>query len=164
MEEETPKKSIIISPHPDDELIGTYTYLKKTKNTSIIIYTEKCDKTRTNEALSLKNHIPVIQFFQSNIPHQLVNKEYTYLFPDPIYEIHPAHRTQGNIGERMLRDGHDVIFYSISMNAPYIIEVEDTAGKEKLLNDVYMTQKSLWEYQKKYILFEGYCNWILKWA
>jgi ribosomal protein S24E len=56
----------------------------------------------------------------------------------------------------------NVIFYTINKLTPYIQELNSTqiTGKEELLNKVYSSQKSLWEYEKKYILFEGYCKWI----
>ena len=68
----------------------------------------------------------------------------------------------GALGETLLRDGYNVIFYSTSMNAPYLHEVIDSTQKEILLNNVYPSQKSLWEYEKKYILFEGRNQWIMK--
>jgi hypothetical protein len=46
------------------------------------------------------------------------------------------------------------------MTAPYIKEVEKPEEKEELLNKVYPDQKDLWKYEKKYVLFEGYCKWI----
>ena len=82
------------------------------------------------------------------------------MFPDPVYENHPLHRQYGMMGESMARQGLDVTFYTTQMNAPYIREVKDSAAKKSLLNTVYFGQSSLWEYDHKYFLFEGYCKWI----
>ena len=80
--------------------------------------------------------------------------------PDPVYELHPLHRQWGMVGETMARVGFDVIFYSTNMNAPYIHELAVADDKKELLNKVYPDQKSLWEYDHKYFLFEGYNKWI----
>jgi len=67
----------------------------------------------------------------------------------------------GMIGESMLRSGINIIFYNTNMNAPYIHELKDSKEKEELLNKVYPSQKSLWEYEKKYVLYEGRNKWIM---
>ncbi len=152
--------TIIISPHMDDECM-IYEILK-TKN-PIVVYTEEATKERQEEALTLREHVQIkAQMFFKSIPNQLLNFDNTFYFPDPYFETHPAHRSQGFIGEQMARKGYNVIFYTTNMQAPYIREVYDPKGKEELLNKVYPSQKSLWEYDKKYILFEGYCQWIFK--
>lgn len=153
------KGHVIIAPHPDDEIIGNFEVLIKEK--PIIIYTGQIDQTRKEEALNLKKYTNIgVQLFLYSIPTPFLNKEATLYFPDPIYETHPDHREWGNIGEQYLRQGLNVIFYTINMNAPYIHKVE-WKEKEELLNKVYPSQKSLWEYEKKYILFEGRSKWLM---
>jgi len=160
-EKEKKKETIIIAPHPDDECIGCYSVLKKEK--CIIIYPGDTPKDRQEEALGLRKHIDIkIQMFQMNIPTMFLHENSKFYFPDPIYEIHPQHRMWGSMGESLLRMGLDVIFYNTNMNAPYIHEVGNSTEKEDLLNKVYPSQKSLWEYDKKYILFEGLCKWIIE--
>ncbi len=156
------KISVLIAPHPDDEIIGLYTILKNTENKIIIVYDGETENNRRNEALKVKEEIPNIigQMFQNSIPMSLINKNNIFYAPDPFFEIHPKHRQWGFIGEQISRQGFDVVFYNTLMNAPYIHEVEDKEEKEKLLNKVYPSQKSLWEYEKKYIIFEGFCKWI----
>ena len=154
---------IIVAPHPDDECIGCFEILTDSKNYSkiIIVYTN-FDESRMKESLNLKTYTRVKhQFFNRSIPPNLLDKENTFYFPDPIYETHPAHRLQGSIGEQLLRSGFDVIFYSVNMQAPYCHEVSDPSKKETLLNNVYPSQIDLWKYDKKYILFEGRCKWII---
>lgn len=152
---------IIISSHPDDEIIGCAGVLMKNER-PIIIYTEDIEEKRKEEALELKKFVDIkAQFFLRSIPSQLLNKQNIFYFPDPIYETHPAHRLQGAIGEQLVRGGFDVIFYSTNMQAPYCHEVENPGKKEELLNNVYPSQKSLWQWDKKYILFEGYCKWLM---
>lgn len=154
--------TIIISPHPDDEIIGCWEILIKKAN-PIIIYTDNIlDEKRKKEILNLKKYIDLkAQLFLYQIPPNLLTKENIFYFPDPIYETHPGHRSQGHIGENLLRSGMNVIFYSVNMQAPYIHEVVDSSGKRHLLEKVYPSQKELWKNDHKYFLFEGYNKWII---
>ena len=154
---------IIIAPHPDDEVVGCYEILMNTEK-KIIIYTGQSSNERKEEALKLKDKIDNIKavFFNQSIPAHLLKPENVYYYPDPTTEIHPDHRMQGTIGESMLRQALNVIFYSTIMNAPYIHELYDeSAKKEELLNEIYPSQKSLWEFEKKFVLFEGRCKWLM---
>ena len=153
---------VIISPHPDDEIIGLYERLIKRDNKIIIVYTENIDEIRKKECLSLKNYLDNIsaQFFNASIPPSLLNPKNIFYFPDHIYENHPAHRIQGQKGEELARKGLTVIFYSTNMKSPYIHEVKDFKGKRHLLEKVYPSQKSLWKNDHRYFLFEGKCSWI----
>lgn len=154
---------VIVAPHPDDEIIGCYSILKSTKQTKNIVYTTNVNNDRRKEALNIKNYFDVRQFFVNNdLPPVLLDKNNTFYFPDHINEFHPDHRKSGMIGEQMLRNGFDVVFYSIQMNTPYLFELDpEKSNKEEILNNVYPSQKSLWEYDKKYILFEGYIKWLI---
>jgi len=151
--------TVIIAPHPDDEIIGVYEVL--IKSNPIIIYSGNTEVKRREEALKLKDHTTIKgQMFQMSVPPIFLNKNSIFYFPDPTTELHPIHRQYGMMGEQMARGGMNVIFYTTNMNAPYIHEVQESDKKEDLLNKVYPSQKSLWEYDKKYILFEGFCKWI----
>ena len=151
---------IIVAPHPDDEIIGCFEILKKHK--TIVIYSADINQERRLEAMKLKEFVDVkAQLFLDSVPTHLLNPNTVALyFPDPIYEIHPDHRKWGVIGESIARLGFNVIFYSVNMQAPYIHEVKNPKEKEELLQNVYPSQSDLWKYDKKYILFEGRCQWI----
>jgi hypothetical protein len=161
MEERTIKRDIIIvAPHPDDEIIGCHKVLTTVSN-PIIIYSGDIDADRREKVLALKEHVDCkLQLFLSTVPQTFLSKFNTYYIPDPYFETHPKHREWGVIGESLARNGFNVVFYNTNMTAPYIKEVEKPEEKEELLNKVYPDQKDLWKYEKKYVLFEGYCKWI----
>lgn len=156
--------NVIVAPHPDDEIIGCYKVLMEAKK-CMIIYDGETLPDRREEVTKLKDSFSTYgfgQLFLKSIPSNLMTPENIFYFPDPIYETHPLHRQWGNLGESLARTKMNVIFYTINKLTPYISELNSLQIKEKeeLLNKVYPSQKSLWEYEKKYILFEGYCKWI----
>lgn len=153
------KSKIIIAPHPDDEIIGCYEQLIAGENL-VIIYSGDTPHNRREKAVKLKEHVDLAhQLFLQSVPQTFLNQENRFYFPDPIYETHPKHREWGMVGEQLARNGLDVIFYTTIMNAPYIHET-DLQNKRDLLNKVYPDQKSLWEYDHRYFLYEGYCKWV----
>jgi hypothetical protein len=162
MEKDIITPTVIVAPHPDDEIIGCFEQLKNPANELIIIYSGDTDADRRDGVLKLKEKLPnlKIQLFQQTIPQPFLSKPHTFFFPDPVYEIHPKHREWGFMGEQLARNGFDVTFYNTNMNAPYIHEVIMSTDKKYLLDEIYPDQKSLWEYDHKYYLFEGYCKWI----
>jgi len=161
-EVEIQRVHLIIAPHPDDEIIGCYEILERESNI-LVLYSSDVDVHRKEEALKLKDEIQNVkgQLFQNSIPPPFLSKKETttFYFPDPVNEIHPTHRAWGINGESLARSGFDVIFYTTIMNVPYIHEV-NSDKKESLLNKIYSSQKSLWEYEKKFVLFEGRCKWL----
>jgi hypothetical protein len=154
---------IIVAPHPDDEIIGAYEYLDNHGLGKVIIYGSETDPKRREETKTLRECFKNIkaQLFQTTIPQPFLQKTNKFLFPDPHFEVHPDHRQWGFMGEQLARQGFDVIFYSVIMNAPYIHRLAEKAkDKEDILNKVYPSQSDLWKYDKKYVLFEGRCKWI----
>jgi len=151
--------TIIVAPHPDDEIIGCYEILITTN--PIIIYDGDTSKERREPILKLNEYTDLkVQLFQKTIPQPMLNKTNTFYLPDPIYELHPLHRQWGFLGEQLARAGFDIVFYNTNMNAPYIHECVPSIDKEEMLNNVYPDQSSLWKYDKKYVLFEGRCKWL----
>lgn len=159
IDSKTKHTNVIIAPHPDDEIIGCYEVLMKEK--VVIIYDTTIPQVRREEALKLKDYVDIeVQLFLQTIPNTFINPFTTIYVPDPFFEIHPSHRRWGVIGESIARSGFDVVFYTTAMNTPYIYETKDYEKKEELLNNVYPSQKDLWAYEKKYVIFEGRNKWI----
>ena len=161
-EKEPLVSTVIIAPHPDDEIIGCFEQIRNPANNVVVIYSGDTDADRRETVLNLKKQIDHIklQLFQQTVPQTFLTPLNRFFFPDPIYEVHPKHREWGMLGENLARNGFDVTFYNTIMNAPYIHEVNNPEDKKYLLNKVYPDQNSLWEYDHKYFLFEGYNKWI----
>lgn len=150
-------KYIIIAPHADDEIIGCYELLSLGLVAKVLFPTT----IAMEEGNDSSEHF---MFGRQILDEFVFSANYTYLFPDPTYELHPEHRKIGALGEQLLRVGQSVIFYSTNMNAPYIHEVRQPALKRKCLEELYPTKCTLWYYEHKYFLFEGYNKWIMKWG
>jgi len=150
-------KYIIIAPHADDEIIGCYELLASGLVAKVLFP----DDVALTEANASSEHF---LFGRQLIEdHDFYNGHYIYLFPDPYFEAHPKHRELGSLGEGLLRQDRQVIFYSTTMSAPYIHEVSQPEIKRHCLSKLYPKKHSLWEYEHKYFLFEGYNQWVIKW-
>jgi len=153
--------NIIIAPHCDDEVIGTYEVLKN-KNDIAVVYSMCNDDKRMKHARKLQKFFSSIkvQVRSNSIPDYFLNREHTFYAPDPSTEVHPLHREWGFRLEQMARNSYNVVFYTTLMNTPYIHEVVSWQHKKYILNRVYPDQKDLWRFDHKYFLFEGYTQWI----
>jgi hypothetical protein len=159
------RNTVIVAPHPDDEIISSFLVLSDQNNSSIsIIYSADVDKIRREEALKLKSQFVNVksQHFCQSVPPIFLNPKTTFYFPDPIFEHHYLHRQWGAIGESLLRNGLDVIFYSVNMTAPYCFEVKNWMKKKEVLDQVYQSQCDLWKNDAKFYLFEGRTRWLVQ--
>jgi len=153
---------VIIAPHFDDEIIGNWEIISNPLTHPVIVYLQD-DEERKKEALNLRKFIDrvKVQLFQKSIPSMVIQPQNVLYFPDFYFESNPIHRKWGSVGEDLLRQGFNVIFYTTDMNVPYKHEVKDFKGKRHLLEKVYPSQKSLWKFEHKYFLWEGHCKFIL---
>ena len=156
---------VIVAPHADDDLIGNFEVLTNPAAKSIIlVYSTVMNNERMEETARMKEFLGdrlKATFYSKEIPIQLITPWNTIFVPDFLYEVHPEHKRVGYIGDSLFRKGLDVIFYTTNMNAPYVHEIKNPDEKEKALNDIYPSQSSLWKYEKKYVLFEGRCKFLL---
>ena len=155
---------VIVAPHIDDEVIGCFDILSNPDNTCVIIYsgfdnTQEREQEAHNLVEKFENVVGCIK--NRYIPSQFLSPNNFFHFPDPFNEHHPTHRVIGMLGYELFHDkGFSVFFYSINMQAPYIYNVDNWQEKQKILNELYPSQKSLWENDFKYFLFEGHCQFV----
>ena len=152
--------TVIVAPHPDDEIIGCFSILDNPDIKPLIIYTELVDKLRQKEVQVIRNYFTIKgQIFCQSIPSMFMTPKTTFYFPGPD-ELHPAHRKQAAIGEELARQGLNIIFYTTNMNVKWIREIENFNKKKEMLDKIYSSQSDLWKYDYKYFLFEGACKWL----
>lgn len=157
---------IILAPHADDEVIGCSTLLDKD---TIVYYTYPMADKRKQEAEELADKIGMTVEFVSktsiaHILNQLPDRFESpiVLVPDPNWETHPEHRALGALvaytGPHV---GLRIATYSTTMSAPYILQLSECCRNRKysLLNRYFPSQRSLWQNDHKYYLFEGIAEW-----
>lgn len=160
------RKHIIFAPHADDEIIGCHTLLAAQcveivvfPSGNLIAYKEaqySAAKFGFKESIFQEDDLTALKIYVN----QALDLEGFLLFPDPNYEYHPQHKLIGGMGMQLVREGFtNILFYSTNMNAPYIREVIQPIKKRDALNSSYPNKETLWKYDHKYFLFEGYVNY-----
>jgi len=144
-------KFVIISPHPDDELIGCFTLLRSKKIEKV--YYIRSDTKRHVEAQILSRKMGFkLEFITLNDFTKLPDT-FTYLVPD-FQDHHPLHKIVNSLAKISFTS---LGYYTTDMNTSYVRELPSKLQREKkeMLNKFYPSQKSLWKYEHKYFLFEG---------
>jgi len=148
--------NIIIAPHPDDCLIGCYSLIKK----GLIDWVVYLDATPERYELAKKAgyelgfSVDQLEFEGLYKYLELARAQrFTCLVPD-VTDHHPLHKAVNSIARL---SGCGLGYYSVSMEASFIRELSEKDKEEKraALNKFYPDQKSLWESDWKYFLFEG---------
>lgn len=154
---------LIVAPHPDDEIIGCFNVLLRAKLEKVTVYYpwvcgDDPGIPRTSERFSF-SHLRSLELFQELFENKQ-DKVYLYA-PDPYFETHPEHRKWGHWAEEAYRSRrvNGLFFYSTTMRAPYIFECLMPALKKDALDKCYPEKRSLWEYDHRFFLFEGLCQW-----
>lgn len=166
-------KHIIIAPHADDEIIGCWQLLRNREMDCRVLHDEPPTEKQRKVFL---NYFPWVHLIATtrndisisrredliDVAKQLVTCEDTRCyFPDPIYELHPLHKTWGNVGTFLFQSRRipSVSFYTTNMNAPYLREEEHAQEKREALDAVYADKADLWRFDHKYWLFSGLTSW-----
>lgn len=149
--------NIIIALHPDDEIIGCFSLIKKDL-IDMVLYIDpspsRFDRAKV-AGESLGFTVGLLEFRQL-CAYLEKNSSHTYFVPD-ISDNHLRHKAVNCIGRL---SGCKLGYYTTDMNTGYTRELSEEQKKEKLfaLNKYYPDQKSLWERDWKYFLFEGVVN------
>lgn len=161
-------RTLIIAPHPDDEIIGCLKVLAQhaasgAGSLALCVYYadyKAGDLGPERAAKEFKFKI-VREIYDTGSAIYACGPPDRIFAPDPYFETHPQHRYWGKFAEDILRSGRaaEVIFYSTNMRAPYIFEVLDSKAKRLALDTCYPEKSDLWRYDHRYFLFEGYCQW-----
>lgn len=158
--------NLILAPHVDDEVIGCFSVLcGSVKGDTRVIYTASASDARIAEAFYAAEKLGFQYQFNSFKDVPGVLDQYTgcrIYAPDPHWESHPEHKAVGALAWKFCQDnGWPFISYSTNMNVPYLQELspEMKNRKASALYQFYPTQRSLWEQDHRYFLFEGLARW-----
>ena len=146
--------NIIIAPHADDEIIGCFTKIW-TNDIHGVIYIDTTQE-REMEARRLCKAFNIRCWFLCGNVWNLLSlpPRYTYYIPSP-EDGHPLHSL---VYYLMFHEYPNLVVYSTQMKDYFVKEVENPQYKRSMLDRYYPSQKSLWEFDHKYFLFEGYAK------
>jgi len=146
--------NIIIAPHADDELIGCFTKIW-TNEIHEVVYVETTNERKV-EAHKFCDYFNIRgRFLHGDLRHLLnLPPKYTYYIPSP-EDGHPLHSL---VYYLMFHEYSNLVVYSTYMNDYFVKDLKESQYKLVLLNRFYPSQKSLWEFDHKYFLFEGYAK------
>jgi hypothetical protein len=146
---------VIVVPHPDDELIGCFTLFQKGLVRKVY-YILSDLKRRANAKIMGRNLGFSAEFltFDEFYRKELVLKpDEICLVPD-LGDRHPLHKAINIIAKTK---NCPIGYYTTDMNTSYTRELtkENQKLKREMLDKYYSAEKSLWENDWKYFLFEG---------
>jgi len=149
------KDTIIISPHPDDFLIGCYELVEKypVKN---ILFLSKYNK-QADTAAEYFGTVPIFTF------SQFLQRFLYELNPEIIFSpslkdqpLHPLHREATWLVKLWAKDRNVLVVEYTIHKVGELFLVENWKKKRELLDCFFPTEKSLWENEWKYFLYEGW--------
>lgn len=141
---------IVIAPHPDDELIGCWSVISSGQVTDVF-YCFDFDQGRMAEAEACASIFGFIPHFGSPSQEELIKRNKPLLLP-AITDAHPQHK---EINRQYRSLGLPTKFYSVDLdhNQKTLLSTRDL--KLQALNEIYVSQKSLWQNNASYWLFEN---------
>ena len=145
---------ILICPHPDDELIGAFSLIKKGLIDKVVYIDPP--PARYERAIRVGKESGFIvekSEFKDFYAYLESNPSHTFLVPDSA-DNHLLHQAINLVARQSICC---LGYYSTDMNTGYTRELRKEDKKQKLaaLNKFYPDQKSLWVNDWKYWLFEG---------
>jgi hypothetical protein len=137
---------LILAPHADDEVIGCWSVLLDPEVTvSVVYFFELTDERKAEALVCCASFGFDLEFADFN----------TYEIPDGYHEVYVPSRKDWHADHKMVNAKYRnkaTKFYSVDMACGKLVQVP--RAKQKLLNDIYPSQASLWENNDKYWLFE----------
>lgn len=149
--------NILLAPHCDDELIGCHLSIKRGIIDLVVYVDPPVGRLKFADIAGkeLGFSVGTVDFKDLHTFLERWNDlENHIIFVPDVADNHPRHKAVNLMG-RM--SGCRLGYYSTDMNTGYTKELSNKDKKEKreMLNRYYPDQKSLWENNWKYFLFEG---------
>lgn len=140
---------VVIAPHPDDELIGCFTLLRRGAVKYVyFLDVDTMEFERSAEEFKFK----VVTDFS-----EVLNEVDVILVPDPC-ERHPLHKEAYVFGRKLAIKHNKMLgLYSTEMTASYVDLLPKQIALEKraYLDLIYPSKADMWRYEHKYWLYEG---------
>lgn len=162
----SPLLQVIIAPHADDEMIGCFSIIEKSrqqvKTYSLtykiplrVIYLFELSEERKVEAFLAAHHFSFEAYFVSDPKEALLLLDsWLYLRP----EIYVPSRRDNHIDHKYcnkLFRRYASFFYSVDMQGAKVLPESVIALKQTALNRCYPSQRALWDNNASYYLFEN---------
>lgn len=151
-------KFVIVAPHVDDEVIGCFRFLHS-RVVSKVFYLNECYGDRLYEAYACAKHFGFMPFFGAN---SLFRSPGEIILAPNIKDTHDDHKAANSLVKKTF-GSNDVAYYSVDMNvAKRTLSPTVSAAKLEALKTLFPSQKSLFENDDKYHLFESVqkCDWL----
>lgn len=145
------KDYVIFAPHVDDEVIGCYQYLQK-KMVREVYYFHDITTSRMKEAMMASQLFSFDPHFPPDKPKL---RDTDIILVPNIADYHPHHKHVNWFAKNQFPN-HKKMFYSVDMNVPFEVLMEgQQVSKKEILMSLYPSQRSLFEADAKYYLFES---------
>jgi LmbE family N-acetylglucosaminyl deacetylase len=148
---------IIVAPHPDDELIGAYSLLLSGAVKAVWYVHDHSENNdvRRLEAIKCSKHFgfePLFLEGTSELEVKVADLVYPNLVLPSIRDSHPQHKEVNRICRHKA-----VRFYSVDLNfgQKTVFNSLEANEKRQALDLIYTSQKSLWDNDASYYLFEN---------
>lgn len=141
-------RTLIVAPHPDDEMIGCWTVLKTRKNVDVVYGPASYE--RVNELMNSAGELGY-EFIRASYAMECLDRgEYIEVYVPSRNDAHAEHKA-------MNRKFYEYAthFYSVDMVDAIPLPEEEAQEKLAALNKFYPSQRALWDRDHKYFLFES---------
>jgi len=142
-------RSVILAPHPDDEVIGCHRVIRAGLIDAVVYFFER-EGQRVKESQVAASQLGFCPFQWPAMPDDI-----NCLFIPMAEEKHQHHLYVYHTAKAI--PARQRIYYSVAMNVPHeVLDLDERAGKRNMLDRFYPSQQKLWENDERYYLFEAY--------